>query len=218
MSEFGGVGRKIPDSQRVRGKSGQPTFAQEWATYYYRYRGMLTCMGSKVCRDGLALMPGNGASGFPGRYGPILLWRRCRRRFIAGSCATNRLLWSDYRGLVGGYSVAPTLNVSRSCSASTNLLSPHTNPAHPTLTKNLSGYRAFRTVPSAMAATRLDGTAIAKGIRERLGAEIAEKQQLNPRYKPTLKIIQGQCCSLQRRGNQCFLISGLSRVPVLKQI
>lgn len=42
-----------------------------------------------------------------------------------------------------------------------------------------------------MGATRLDGTAIAKGIRERLGAEIAEKQRLNPRYKPTLKIIQG---------------------------
>ncbi|KFH45262.1 C-1-tetrahydrofolate synthase-like protein [Hapsidospora chrysogenum ATCC 11550] len=42
-----------------------------------------------------------------------------------------------------------------------------------------------------MGATKLDGTAIAKSIRERLGAEIAEKQKLNPRYKPTLKIIQG---------------------------
>ena len=42
-----------------------------------------------------------------------------------------------------------------------------------------------------MVATRLDGTAIAKSIRERLGAEIVEKQKLNPRYKPSLKIIQG---------------------------
>lgn len=42
-----------------------------------------------------------------------------------------------------------------------------------------------------MVATKLDGTAIAKGIRERLGQDIAEKQKLNPRFKPTLKIIQG---------------------------
>jgi len=42
-----------------------------------------------------------------------------------------------------------------------------------------------------MVARRLDGTAIAKSIRERIGAEIVEKQKLNPRYKPCLKIIQG---------------------------
>lgn len=42
-----------------------------------------------------------------------------------------------------------------------------------------------------MVAAKLDGTAIAKAIRERLGAEIAEKQKLNPRYQPCLKIIQG---------------------------
>lgn len=45
--------------------------------------------------------------------------------------------------------------------------------------------------PVAMVAVKIDGTAIAKNIRERLGTEIAEKQKLNPRYKPTLKIIQG---------------------------
>lgn len=42
-----------------------------------------------------------------------------------------------------------------------------------------------------MVAQRLDGTAIAKSIRERIGAEIVEKQKLNPRYRPCLKIIQG---------------------------
>jgi methylenetetrahydrofolate dehydrogenase (NADP+)/methenyltetrahydrofolate cyclohydrolase/formyltetrahydrofolate synthetase len=42
-----------------------------------------------------------------------------------------------------------------------------------------------------MVATKLDGTAIAKSIRERLGHDIAAKQKLNPRYKPCLKIIQG---------------------------
>ncbi|KAH6899751.1 formate--tetrahydrofolate ligase-domain-containing protein [Thelonectria olida] len=41
-----------------------------------------------------------------------------------------------------------------------------------------------------MGAIKLDGTAIAKAIRERLGAEIAEKQRVNPRFKPSLKIIQ----------------------------
>lgn len=50
-----------------------------------------------------------------------------------------------------------------------------------------------------MTARVLDGTAIAKSIRERIGAEIVEKQKLNPRYKPSLKIIQGTpaSCSLQ---------------------
>lgn len=43
-----------------------------------------------------------------------------------------------------------------------------------------------------MVANKLDGTAIAKSIRERLGDEIAQKQKVNPRYKPALKIIQGE--------------------------
>ncbi|WAO89418.1 Hypothetical protein NCS54_00680800 [Fusarium falciforme] len=41
-----------------------------------------------------------------------------------------------------------------------------------------------------MVATKIDGTAIAKSIRERLCAEVAAKQKLNPRYQPCLKIIQ----------------------------
>lgn len=51
--------------------------------------------------------------------------------------------------------------------------------------------RSFSTSYPAMAATRLDGTAIAKKIRERLAVEIAEKQKSNPKYQPCLKIIQG---------------------------
>jgi methylenetetrahydrofolate dehydrogenase (NADP+)/methenyltetrahydrofolate cyclohydrolase/formyltetrahydrofolate synthetase len=43
-----------------------------------------------------------------------------------------------------------------------------------------------------MAGQKIDGTAIAKSIRERLGAKIREKQQQNPRYKPSLKIVQGE--------------------------
>lgn len=42
-----------------------------------------------------------------------------------------------------------------------------------------------------MPATKIDGTAIAKNVRERLRAEIAEKKAANPRFQPCLKIIQG---------------------------
>ncbi|SPQ26618.1 7048579b-c266-417c-bdee-405f3f8ae393 [Thermothielavioides terrestris] len=41
-----------------------------------------------------------------------------------------------------------------------------------------------------MAATKIDGTAIARKVRERLQAEIAEKKAANPRFQPCLKIIQ----------------------------
>lgn len=42
-----------------------------------------------------------------------------------------------------------------------------------------------------MAATKIDGTAIAKKIRERLRSEIAQVRDTNPRFRPSLKIIQG---------------------------
>ncbi|KAF7510772.1 hypothetical protein GJ744_005872 [Endocarpon pusillum] len=41
-----------------------------------------------------------------------------------------------------------------------------------------------------MAGHKIDGTAIAKSIRERIHAQIKEAQKLNPRYKPCLKIVQ----------------------------
>ncbi|KAG9890341.1 FTHFS-domain-containing protein, partial [Aureobasidium melanogenum] len=41
-----------------------------------------------------------------------------------------------------------------------------------------------------MTAQKIDGTAIAKSIRERINQEITEKQAANPRYKPSLKIVQ----------------------------
>ncbi|KAI0102067.1 hypothetical protein GGR51DRAFT_302416 [Nemania sp. FL0031] len=51
--------------------------------------------------------------------------------------------------------------------------------------------RSFSTSPSTMTAIKVDGTAIAKSIREKLAAEVVEKQKLNPQYQPSLKIIQG---------------------------
>lgn len=41
-----------------------------------------------------------------------------------------------------------------------------------------------------MTASTIDGNAIAKSIRERLGNEVKQKQTANPRYRPSLKIVQ----------------------------
>ncbi|KAI9048742.1 hypothetical protein LZ554_007573 [Drepanopeziza brunnea f. sp. 'monogermtubi'] len=61
---------------------------------------------------------------------------------------------------------------------------PH-SPHHRT-----SQHRLFSSTRLAMTATKIDGTAIAKSIRERIHAEIEATQKVNPQYKPSLKIIQ----------------------------
>src|SRR2546421_4732610 len=43
---------------------------------------------------------------------------------------------------------------------------------------------------STMAGVKIDGTAIAKKIREKLHSEIEQTQRTNPRFKPGLKILQ----------------------------
>jgi hypothetical protein len=48
-----------------------------------------------------------------------------------------------------------------------------------------------------MAGQKIDGTAIAKSIRERLGQKIKEKQEKNPRYRPSLKIVQGESHAIE---------------------
>jgi len=53
----------------------------------------------------------------------------------------------------------------------------------------IASTRAFS--HTAMVAQKIDGTAIAKSIRERLNSNIQQKQEKNPRYKPSLIIIQG---------------------------
>jgi len=56
-----------------------------------------------------------------------------------------------------------------------------------------STYSPLRLSPTlpTMAAQKIDGTAIAKSIRERINSDIKDKQKSNPRYKPSLVIIQG---------------------------
>jgi hypothetical protein len=41
-------------------------------------------------------------------------------------------------------------------------------------------------------AQRIDGTAIAKAIREKINADIHRKQETDPKYKPSLVIVQGR--------------------------
>lgn len=93
--------------------------------------------------------------------------------------------------------------------------SPHSSSLHkPSIAGGVRarGYRAplfFRTGPlrredfdsikpcyhthrGAMTATKIDGTAIAKSIRDGLKTEIEQIQQANPRFQPSLVIFQGK--------------------------
>mgnify|MGYP007098514791 CR=1 FL=1 len=55
-------------------------------------------------------------------------------------------------------------------------------------------YRPFSGTRTAMAATNINGTQIAKNIRAGLKEEIQKIQESNPRFKPSLVIYQGACC------------------------
>lgn len=63
-------------------------------------------------------------------------------------------------------------------------------------------YRRFSASPVAMAATKIDGTAIARGIREGLKDEIVKIQQSNPRFKPSLVIFQSVYCPTHTADNE----------------
>ncbi|KAI5244714.1 FTHFS-domain-containing protein [Aureobasidium subglaciale] len=70
-------------------------------------------------------------------------------------------------------------------------LSPQTFVTRPSSFLSPNTQRAaFSTTLRQMTAQKIDGTAIAKSIRERINQEITEKQSANPRYKPSLKIVQ----------------------------
>lgn len=59
------------------------------------------------------------------------------------------------------------------------LLTPPAAPSH-------------RSYSSSAMATEIDGTAIARGIREGLKTEIEKTQAVNPRFQPNLVIFQGK--------------------------
>lgn len=63
--------------------------------------------------------------------------------------------------------------------------------SHSFLAPTISQQRRFSSTPAAMTATKIDGTAIAKKIRDKIHTDIENVQKTNPRFKPSLKIIQG---------------------------
>ena len=58
------------------------------------------------------------------------------------------------------------------------------------ISRRRSGTKCFSTRSSDMAAEKIDGNAIAKKIREKIRGDIQTIQQTNPRYKPSLTIVQ----------------------------
>lgn len=64
------------------------------------------------------------------------------------------------------------------------------SPGSKTFPKSSLPRRSFSSTSTVMTATKIDGTAIAKSIREGLKAEIAKIQESNPRFKPSLVIFQ----------------------------
>lgn len=58
------------------------------------------------------------------------------------------------------------------------------------------GKASFSTSRPVMTAQKIDGTAIAKSIRARLHSEVQERKNANPKYIPSLKIIQGTSSQL----------------------
>jgi hypothetical protein len=79
----------------------------------------------------------------------------------------------------------------RRCRSSTTLHLTSARPPFFLQPRYTAQRRDFLSTPITMTATKIDGTTIAKKIRERLHAEIESTQKINPRYKPSLKIIQG---------------------------
>ncbi|KAL8947308.1 MAG: hypothetical protein Q9222_006395 [Ikaeria aurantiellina] len=56
--------------------------------------------------------------------------------------------------------------------------------------RKVSAQRVFSSSAKSMMAERIDGTAIAKAIREKINSGIQRTQMTNPRYKPSLTIVQ----------------------------
>ena len=83
-------------------------------------------------------------------------------------------------------------SAARGQSTNLNSLRGSTPSSHAALRVPLySSLRPFSTTLRAMAGTKIDGTAIAKTIRQRIAGEIKQMQETNPRYKPSLTIVQG---------------------------
>jgi methylenetetrahydrofolate dehydrogenase (NADP+)/methenyltetrahydrofolate cyclohydrolase/formyltetrahydrofolate synthetase len=109
---------------------------------------------------------------------------RCAVNSKIFSCHLRSQLYSSY---IFPSVTSPLLGTSRRHFAGrvVEFSCPRTFP-RPSLSR-----RSFSSTSTVMGATKIDGTAIAKSIREGLKAEIAKIQESNPRFKPSLVIFQG---------------------------
>lgn len=125
-----------------------------------------------------------------------------RCRLSDQACAANfrlRILYprsflsfsycSSARG-VKGSSVRLSLPLSAPSPPSIGFLIPPAAASHRTFCS------------SAIMASKIDGTAIAKSIREGLKADIEKTQAANPRFKPNLVIFQGKHDSKSSNGEK----------------
>ena len=148
-----------------------------WRWYRYRRRGV------RAARDSL-LFNRKGVHSF-NKPCPTFL---SHPRTIGAFVTWGRRFFGAGRGAAGFAS--PSAAASR---ASTTSLRWNTFPRQPARRRPANAYigiRPFRSTTPAMTATKIDGTAIAKSIRERISKDIAEKQAQNSRYKPSLVIMQ----------------------------
>jgi hypothetical protein len=78
------------------------------------------------------------------------------------------------------------------CGLSSARFSYFTRQRFPTCAIATTAQRQFSHSSANMTATKIDGTAIAKKIREGMRAQIKKRQETNPKFKPSLTIVQGE--------------------------
>jgi hypothetical protein len=109
----------------------------------------------------------------------------------------GRLTAASFRGCASAVLAIRRLHIPRGALSSLLPLSTFSTYTRPLLSAQAAYSRddqhaSFSSTSIAMTAKKIDGTAIAKSIRERLQTEIQNTQKTNPRFKPSLKIIQGK--------------------------
>jgi hypothetical protein len=160
---------------------------------------------SEVFRLGLAESPSRPAAQWRnGQFEQPLPWTAatdCFRSHSAGSHAgaadapkrselSRRQPFCTFP-TASGSSALLSLN-TRACKADAASSGTIASKLRPRVGTNLSFRRPFTCTQATMVATKIDGTAIAKAIRAKLKADILGKQKSNPRFLPSLKIIQGK--------------------------
>ena len=96
-----------------------------------------------------------------------------------------------------GYTSLPRLATCRSRALPPSVVSLDTSTSiveviqvRPPKPSSYSQSRCLHIAPDVMGGTKIEGKVIAQKIRERLAKDVEERQKVNPRYKPCLRIIQ----------------------------